>query len=499
MNPGSASTRSGRTFFNDIALLTLAGLALRLFRLANQSFWIDEISSIMAAQGPLNGIYQRSLLASNSLPTYFFLLRFFVGSSGPVSEYQARLLSVIAGVLSVPLFVGVVYLWRRQRGTALLAGLLLAVNPLHIWYSQEVRGYAVMLLFGLLALLCFELAREKQRFGWWVLYVSSALLAIAVHKTGLIFAVACGLWHAWDVYKHRQHFKSLLAHLPIIAATLVVLSLKSYPPPEGYGRSASGLEVGYTFLTFPGGYSFGPSVTDIQSHGPWAAISRHATQTGILLLVLLALACVIASNVRRLISGKEIQLLCLGVGAVSIYALLSRFPYNVRYTLPALFGFLALTAVLATQSEKSVWARLLLVAVLVVALWSDAQWFYSPRYRKDDCRAVAQWLVQNKERVRSWTVLPEYMNAPLEWYLRANPDVLARKMPPAQDRTTTFPPVPDVVIVSRRHHLLEPDRMIASYASAAGGAQTNRAFAGFELYSADGLVSRPGGEEHPLR
>lgn len=492
MNLLSAFTRSRRAFFSSVGLLALAGLGLRLFRLTNQSFWIDEIVSITTARGPLGGIYERSALSSNSPPTFFLLLRLFVGDSGTDLEFRARLLSVIAGALSVPVFIGVVYFWRRQRGTALLAGLLLAVNPLHLWYSQEVRGYAIMLLFGLLTLLSFELAREKRRPGWWALYALCAFTTIAMHKTGLIFAAACGLWHAWDVYRRQLRFQSLLAHLPVAAAAVIVLLLKSYPPPEGYGRSASGLEIGYTFLTFLGGYSFGPSVTDIQSYGPLGAISRHAVETGILLAVLLALALAVASGLRRVISGREIQLMFLGIGVVSIYALFSGFPYNVRYALPALFGFLALAAALAAEPEKSSCARLSVAALLVVALWADGQWFYGPAYRKDDCRAVANWLVQNRERVHSWTVLPEYMNAPIEWYLHLNPEVLAGKVPPASDRTTTFPPVPDVLILSRRHHLLNPDQLIAAYGSAAGGAHTNSAFTGFEIYVADVPKGRAG-------
>jgi hypothetical protein len=39
-----------------------------------------------------------------------------------------------------------------------------------------------------------------------------------------------------------------------------------------------------------------------------------------------------------------------------------------------------------------------------------------------------------------------------------------------------------VLAISRRHHLSNPDQLIASYESAAGGSQTNLAFAGFELY-----------------
>jgi hypothetical protein len=482
MNDLQASARWRRAFVIGIAALTLLGFALRIFRLSNQSFWVDEISSIMAAQGPLHGIYERSVLAANSLPTFFLILKPFVAESGANIEFRARLLSVIAGALSVPVFIGVVYLWRRKRSTALLAGALLAVNPLHLWYSQEVRGYAVMLLFGLVALLCYELAREKKRVTWWVLYSVSAIMAIAVHRTGIIFPAACGLWHAWDVLKNRVSWKSLLGQAPVIAATLVALSLKSYPPPEGYSRSASGLEIGYTFLTFTGGYSFGPSVTDIQSHGPMAAISRHEIETGILFVVLAALAFACILNFRKLILGREIQLLLLSIGVVSVYALISGFPYNVRYALPALLGFLALAAVLASELVKAHLGRLSMVALLLVSSWADGQWFYRWDYRKDDSRAAAVWLVQNRAKVHSWEVLPSYMNVSIEWYLQDARDVLGEEMHPTSDRSTTFPPVPDVFIVTRRHHLQEPDKMIKTYETAAHGTEANRAFAGFELY-----------------
>jgi hypothetical protein len=481
MNDSPASARSNRPFVIGILLFTLLGFGLRIFRLNNQSFWIDEVSSVMAAQGPLHGIYERSVLAANSLPTFFLMLKPFVAGAGADIEFRARLLSVIAGTLSIPVFIGVVYLWRRKHSTALLAGALLAVNPLHLWYSQEVRGYALMLLFGLLALLCFELARERKRALWWTLYVLSAIMAIAIHRTGIIFPAACGLWHVWDVAQRRDLWKNLLGHAPVIAATLVALSLKSYPPTEGYNRSASGLEIGYTFLTFAGGYSFGPSVIDIQTHGPLAAISQHPIETGILAIVLAALACAFILNFRQLMTGREVQLLLLSVGVVSVYALASGFPYNVRYVLPALLGFLALAAVLWNAS-KTHFARAAIGALLLISCWADGQWFFRWDYRKDDSRAVAEWLVQHRDSVHSWEVVPSYMNTPIEWYLQSAPEVLANEMHSTSDRSTAFPPVPDAFIITRRHHLQEPDKMIAAYQAAALGIKTNGEFAGFELY-----------------
>ena len=108
---------------------------------------MDEISSVATARVPMNEIVDRSA-QNNSLPTYFLLLRPLVTGSNEHIEIRARLISALAGAASIPVFIALVFLWRGGGLTALIAGLLLALNPLHLWYSQEARGYALMLLFG---------------------------------------------------------------------------------------------------------------------------------------------------------------------------------------------------------------------------------------------------------------------------------------------------------------------------------------------------------------
>ena len=336
-------------------LITLLGLGLRLYRLTGQSFWTDEVSSLQVARAPLDRIWQQSAVQNNSLPTYFLLLRAVVGPTGNNVEWRARAVSVLAGTLSIPAFMGVVWCWRRHRGAALAAGLLLATNPLHLWYSQEVRAYAVMLFCGLMTLLCFELARAQRKAGWWAGYLAAAIAAVALHKTALVFPAVCILWHGGELVRRRQPLRELLVHLPIVLTGLAMLLLKSYPPPEGYGRRSSPLELAYTFMTFVGGYSFGPSLTEIQALGPWAAVSRHLVQVGLLGGVLGLGGIVSLLNWRRLMSGPEWLLLVLGIGVVAAYAMVSGFPYNVRYTLGGLLAFLAL---LASQRVRIVASRL---------------------------------------------------------------------------------------------------------------------------------------------
>lgn len=465
-----------------VLLLTLAGFALRFYRLSSQSLWTDEVSSITTARVPLSQIVEQSAAVNNCLPTYFLLLRAVVGESNRNIEFRARWLSALAGALSVPLLIGVVYLWRQQWAAALLAGLLLAVNPLHLWYSQELRAYATMLFFGLLTLLAYELARRSRKPWWWVVYFLSALGTVALHKTGLIFPVACTLWHGGELLREKRGLRELTAPAAPLAVALWVLLLKSHPPPPEYGRSSSLLEIPYTFMTFVGGYSFGPSLTDIQSHGALGAVLRNPVQVGVLGAVLALLALVYVLHFGSLIRGKETTLLLLSVGFVAVASLVTDFPYNIRYTLPALVAFVALVAALTTCARWPALVRLLVVGVLLVGLWADAQWFYSPAYRKGDSRAVAQWLVDHQPQVRSWTVLPDYLSLCVVWYLQDHPEILSRLHPPTGPQTTSFPPIPDVLIIGRRHHIREPDKLIAAYQARAGELQTNLSIAGFEIY-----------------
>ncbi len=84
-------------------------------------------------------------------PLYYALLHGWTAllGTGPTA---LRLLSVVIGVLTIPLLYLVA---RRLLATraALLATFLLTINPLHVYYSQEVRMYGLVALLsvGILA------------------------------------------------------------------------------------------------------------------------------------------------------------------------------------------------------------------------------------------------------------------------------------------------------------------------------------------------------------
>jgi hypothetical protein len=67
--------------------------------------------------------------------------------------------------------------------------------------------------------------------------------------------------------------------------------------------------------------------------------------------------------------------------------------------------------------------------------------------------------------------------------LKGHPEILSGQRPPTGSQTTSFPPVPDVLIIGRRHHIREPDKLIAAYQTQAGQVRTILSIAGFELYA----------------
>ncbi|MBM3189358.1 MAG: hypothetical protein FJZ90_11630 [Chloroflexi bacterium] len=115
------------------------GAALtRLYGIRVESLWLDEATSLMLARMDLPTLV-RWTAGDIHPPLYYALLHFWIGLGE--SEAILRGLSALAGMLNVLVIYG---LGRALfDGTCGLIGAsLLALNPFHVWYSQETRMYA---------------------------------------------------------------------------------------------------------------------------------------------------------------------------------------------------------------------------------------------------------------------------------------------------------------------------------------------------------------------
>jgi hypothetical protein len=174
-----------------IALITALALAIRLAWLGSKSLWVDEADSFYFASHAFRDIFSR--LCDPHPPGYYALLRVFLAWGQ--SEFWVRLPSAIAGALAVPLLVAL----GRQldaafapdvpslgRHTAVLASLLLAVAPLHVWYSQEARMYALVTVLGLCAVYFALRFALHRRVGDALAYVLAAVAALYVDQSSAL-------------------------------------------------------------------------------------------------------------------------------------------------------------------------------------------------------------------------------------------------------------------------------------------------------------------------
>lgn len=191
-----------------VTLVTVLALAIRLAWLGSKSLWVDEADSIYFAGHPFPDLFSR--LCDPHPPGYYALLR--VSLALGQSEFWVRLPSAIAGALAVPLLyildreIGAALgmAWQDRR-TAILASLLLAVAPLHVWYSQEARMYALVTTLGLCAVifgLRFALRRHAKEALGYTLAASAALYADQSSVLPLLLANL--LWGGLWLRRHRM-------------------------------------------------------------------------------------------------------------------------------------------------------------------------------------------------------------------------------------------------------------------------------------------------------
>lgn len=173
-----------------------AALSLRLYDLGEESLWIDEAITYGRATLPLDRLIADTLRRKH-VPTYFVLMHFFVTIGD--SEFWLRLPSALLGTMTAVLLYAAGYV-LRGLWAGIAAGLLVALSPVHLGYSQEARMYALGTCACALATLCSAALfaaitrRHSARltslraWPWWGLSVAS-LLSLYNHNTGL-FCVA---------------------------------------------------------------------------------------------------------------------------------------------------------------------------------------------------------------------------------------------------------------------------------------------------------------------
>lgn len=184
-----------------LVLILALALALRLVRLGTWSYWHDEVHNLVM------GERFREVLAgefvSNHPPFFSFLVMLWQTVGMGESEWTMRLLVVILGLAGI---VSVYILARHLLGApaALAAAFLLAINPLHLFHSQDLKEYMVLPVTAPIMGYFLYRAVEENRPGLWALYGLWAGIACYSELFVGPLLVALNLWALARIWNRRD-------------------------------------------------------------------------------------------------------------------------------------------------------------------------------------------------------------------------------------------------------------------------------------------------------
>ena len=182
-----------------LLLVLVVGAILRVYSLGAESFYFDEAYSVWAARHSVTWLL--ALSTQRIFPPLYYLLLHFWLVFGE-SEFAVRSLSVVLGLVSITaIYVLATQLFDTRVG--LLSAWLLAISPLHLWFSQEARMYMLVFTLNLCsACLVLSVVREGRR-RQWLAYVLTTALAMSTHYFTLFLALFENAYVAYLLLRRR--------------------------------------------------------------------------------------------------------------------------------------------------------------------------------------------------------------------------------------------------------------------------------------------------------
>ncbi len=215
-----------------VAFLILLAFGMRVLRLDFQPLWWDEGYSVWFATNSL-GQMLSDTASDIHPPLYYLLLHGWIALVGAFPE-ALRLFSVGIGVLTVAATYRIgKYLFGARAG--LLAAFLLVINPLHIYYSQEVRMYGLVALWVLLASgFAIRLLRdgEGRVRGAWIGYVIAIVAAMYTQYYAVFLPVGLSLYVLFNARYYRRLLLPWLSAQGVAALAFLLLPSELRTPNE---------------------------------------------------------------------------------------------------------------------------------------------------------------------------------------------------------------------------------------------------------------------------
>lgn len=392
--------------------VTFVGYGLRVFRLGQQELRGDEgISYGYAVKSAGRIITSLRELGNPHSPLHYLSLHSWMQLTGD-SEFTMRMISLIPGLLALPLAYQLGRRLVHARFGVLLAGLMAIAQPL-IWQSQDLRNqYTLAIVFSLAATLALLTALQRGRW-WWGLYTLFAALTVYGHTFGLFALLAHGAYVLAHAEYRRQWWRWALGG---VAAALLFLPWLAYSLPG---------------IISIGGHFSRPTTPNLANHLTDVGVEL-SVGTGITPEVgrwlWLGFVVLLIFGVRYLWQEKRplaiFLLAWLGGAALGIYYMrFSRDTFNAYYISVAAPAWWALVGMglWSLWAKRAAYYRWLALgfgtAVLLIVALSLSNYFFNPNFYRDlgyrEVAAALETAVQPGD-----VIVPNYPDASLSYYLR---------------------------------------------------------------------------------
>src|SRR6266487_4315321 len=212
--PSLSDAPRGREPWLALLAILLVGALLRVREASLTPLWFDEIFTLRIARLPFPAMW-RALGADIHPPLHTTLL--WLWRAGGENPLWLKSLPIAIGLATIAALYAAV---REMFGSpaALLAAALLSLHRMHVYFSQEIRSYALLTLTLLLAVwMAWRwLERGRRADGAW--FVLAAAAALYTHyMAGLVLALLA-LWGLWSVRRDAARVRGWIGlHLAIAA------------------------------------------------------------------------------------------------------------------------------------------------------------------------------------------------------------------------------------------------------------------------------------------
>ncbi len=400
-----------------LGVVTLVALAARLWLVDAQSGWLDEGYTMGVVRHTLGQVMVQTTQFDTHPPLYYLLLHLWLQVWG-YGLVQGRLLSLLCGVTAVLLLFAVARA-LFDRATALYASALLAISPIAIWYSDEMRMYALAGLFVLGAFASLAWALRRDRPILWLSYACCAAAAVYTDYSAVYALAGAALSSLIVVLPQRQARRRwLTAHLGAGVLALPLVPTFVHQARDNIGQVA--------WIPMPTPAIVESTLLDLLSQNTGPRVALEALGAGLVTLGLVALyrdwRC---PRVRR----GYLFAAAIGVSplALPLLASLSHPIFLTRTAMLALYGLLILIARGLTLPLR--WPRLprpwpllaLLLVTPVLVVNGRSLHAVATTTINEDWRGAAGYL---RGQVLAGDVLifdPEYLQLPLDLYWQHPP------------------------------------------------------------------------------